>query len=57
MSVDPGNWEPYYTLAIAQAAAGVDPRPDALRAYRMNPLEPLTGKAVKAFGRRSRLGG
>jgi hypothetical protein len=49
VSVDPGNWEPYYTLAIAQAAAGVDPRRDAMRAYRMNPLEPLTAKAVKSF--------
>jgi O-Antigen ligase len=47
---DPGSWETYYTLAIAQAAAGVDPRPAAQRALRMNPLDPLTRQAVKALG-------
>lgn len=46
---DPGSWEVYYTLAIAQAAAGVDPRPDAERAWRMNPLEALTQQAVREF--------
>jgi hypothetical protein len=44
---DPESWEPYYTLAIAQAAAGTDPRASAKRALRMNPLEPLTRQAVK----------
>ncbi len=43
---DPGSWETYYTLALAQAAAGIDPRPAAERALRMNPLEPLTRQAV-----------
>lgn len=47
---DPGSWETYYTLAIAQAAAGIDPRAAAARALRMNPLEPLTRQAVKALG-------
>jgi hypothetical protein len=47
---DPGSWESYYTLAIAQASAGIDPMPAAERALRMNPLEPLTRQAVKALG-------
>ena len=47
---DPGSWETYYTLAIAQGAAGIDPRPAAERALRMNPLEPLTRQAVKMLG-------
>jgi hypothetical protein len=46
VSRDPGSWEPYYLLAIAQASAGVDPRPAAARALSMNPLEPLTRQAV-----------
>ncbi len=44
---DPGSWETYYALAIAQASAGIDPRGNAERALRMNPLEPLTREAVK----------
>jgi O-antigen ligase len=47
--LDPGSWETYYTLAIAQAAAGIDPRPAAARALRMNPLEPLTRQEVDEF--------
>jgi hypothetical protein len=47
---DPGSWETYYALAIAQASAGIDPRAAAERALRMNPLEPLTRQAVKALG-------
>ncbi len=47
---DPGSWESYYALAIAQASAGIDPRPAAERALRMNPREPLTRQAVKALG-------
>jgi O-antigen ligase len=43
---DPGSWETYYTLAIAQAAAGIDPRTAAERALAMNPLEPLTRRAA-----------
>lgn len=46
---DPGSWESYYTLAIAQAAAGIDPRAAAERALRMNPLEPLARQAVRVF--------
>jgi hypothetical protein len=44
---DPGSWETYYALAIAQASAGIDPRSNANRALRMNPLEPLTREAAK----------
>jgi hypothetical protein len=44
---DRGSWEPYYALAIAQASAGVDPRPAAERALQMNPHEPLTQQAVR----------
>jgi hypothetical protein len=46
---DPGSWETYYALAIAQAAAGIDPRPAAARALRMDPLEPLTQQEVREF--------
>jgi len=52
---DPGSWETYYTLAIAQASAGIDPRPAAERALRMNPQEPLTQEAVREFNSTSPL--
>jgi O-Antigen ligase len=52
--LDPGSWETYYALSIAEAAAGIDPRPAAQRALRMNPREPLTRQAARAFGTRSR---
>jgi hypothetical protein len=44
---DPGSWETYYLLAIAQASAGLDPRRAAERALRMNPFESLTRQAVR----------
>jgi len=47
--LDPGSWETYYALAIAQASAGIDPRAAAQRALRMNPFEPLTRQAVREF--------
>ena len=46
---DPGSWETYYTLAIAQGSAGIDPRPAAARALRMDPLEALTQQEVREF--------
>ncbi len=46
---DPGSWETYYALAIAQASAGIDPRPAAVRALRMNPRDPLTRQEVRQF--------
>ncbi len=48
--LDPGSWEPYYALAIAQAAAGIDPRSNADKALRMNPFEPLTRQAARELG-------
>ncbi len=46
---DPGSWETYYALALAQGAAGIDPRPAAARALRMNPFEALTRQEVREF--------
>jgi O-antigen ligase len=46
-SHDPGSWETYYALAIAQASAGIDPRANVEQALRMNPREPLTREAAK----------
>jgi hypothetical protein len=45
--LDPGSWETYYALSIAQAAAGVDPMAAARRAFSMDPLDPLTRQAVR----------
>jgi O-antigen ligase len=47
VSHDPGSWETYYALGIAQASAGVDPRASVERALRMDPREPLTREAAK----------
>ncbi|HXC23877.1 MAG TPA: O-antigen ligase family protein, partial [Solirubrobacteraceae bacterium] len=44
---DPGSWETYYALAIAQASAGLDPRANVARALRMNPREPLIREAAR----------
>jgi O-antigen ligase len=46
---DPSNWEGYYSLALAQASAGLDPRVSARRALQMNPKDPLTIQAARAF--------
>jgi hypothetical protein len=43
---DPSSWERYFTLALAQASAGIDPRPAVARALRMNPHEPLAQQAA-----------
>jgi hypothetical protein len=47
VSDDPGSWETHYALALAQAAAGIDPRGEAEQALRMDPYEPLTRQAVE----------
>jgi O-Antigen ligase len=47
VSHDPGSWETHYALALAQAAAGIDPRGEAEQALRMDPYEPLTEQAAK----------
>jgi hypothetical protein len=49
-SHDPGSWETYYALAIAQASAGIDPRANVERALRMNPYEQLTREAARELG-------
>ena len=46
---DPNNWETHYSLALAQASAGVDPRTQATLALRLNPLEPLTEQAAETL--------
>jgi tetratricopeptide (TPR) repeat protein len=46
---DPDNWQYHYSLAVAQGAAGVDPRPAAREALRLNPFEPTTRKLVRSF--------
>jgi hypothetical protein len=35
---DPKNWVYHYDLAVARAAAGLDPRAEAAEAHRLNPL-------------------
>src|ERR1700729_148961 len=44
---DPDSWETHYALAIALAAAGIDPRASIEQALHMNPLEPLTREAAR----------
>jgi O-antigen ligase len=46
---DPQAWQVWYGLALAQAAAGRDPRPAARRARDLSPLEPFSERAVEAF--------
>ena len=46
---DPSNWQYRYSLAVAQAAAGVDPRPAASEALRLDPLEPATQRPRQAL--------
>jgi O-antigen ligase len=46
---DPRNWNYHYSLAVAQAAAGRDPRAEAKKARSLNPLEPLTRDLVRRF--------
>jgi hypothetical protein len=46
---DPGNWEYHYALALVRGAARRDPRPAADEAHRLNPRDPLTTGAVRAF--------
>jgi tetratricopeptide (TPR) repeat protein len=46
---EPRNWEYRYSLAIAQAYAGINPLPQLAEAARLNPREPLVKEAVAAF--------
>ncbi len=47
---DPDNWEFRYSLAVAKAAAGLDPRPAAREALRLDPLSPITRELVASLG-------
>ena len=46
---DPDNWEFRYSLAVAEAAAGKDPRPAAREALSLDPLEYATQDLVSRF--------
>jgi hypothetical protein len=49
VSRDPDNWTARYALATVRAAEGLDPRPAAGAAQRLNPLEPLVVNMVHAL--------
>jgi len=51
---EPQKWEYHLGLAIAQASAGLDPRPEAARALQLNPRDAYTRLAVGSFRGRSR---
>jgi hypothetical protein len=40
VDLDPDNWQDRYDLALAEGVAGLDPRPSAQAAVRLNPLDP-----------------
>jgi hypothetical protein len=46
---DPNNWEYHYSLAVAQAAAGMNPRPAAREALRLDPLGAAPEDLLKRF--------
>jgi hypothetical protein len=46
---DPENWELWYGLALVRANAGLDPRPAARTAARLNPKGDLPRDAVRRF--------
>ncbi|MDQ3631643.1 MAG: O-antigen ligase family protein [Actinomycetota bacterium] len=46
---DPDNWEYRYGTALVRGAAGLDPRPAARAALRLNPGSSLAGEAVRRF--------
>jgi O-antigen ligase len=39
VALDPHNWETHYGLALVRGAAGLDPRPQAREAARLNPSD------------------
>jgi hypothetical protein len=49
VELDPDNWEYRYGLALVQAAAGLDPRPAAQSALRLNPRDAVPLDAVVRF--------
>lgn len=46
---DPDNWEYRYGTALVRGAAGLDPRPAARAAQRLNPGSSLAAEAVRRF--------
>jgi O-antigen ligase len=46
---DPRNWRFRYALALVRGAAGLDPRPAAAAALRLNPRQPLARDAIRRF--------
>ncbi len=46
---DPGNWEFHYGLALVRGAAGLDPRPAARAARRLNPISRLARETGERF--------
>ena len=46
---DPNSWVYHYGLALIQAVRGNDPRPETATALRLNPREPRTIRAQRAF--------
>jgi O-antigen ligase len=51
---DPQNWEYQYDLALARGVSGLDPRPAARRALRLNRLNPEAQHIVRLFQTDSR---
>jgi O-antigen ligase len=49
VSRDPNSWETHYGLALARAAAGLDPMPQLRIAKRLNPLEPTIQEAIRSM--------
>ena len=49
VSLDPGNWNYHYDLAVMEASAGEDPRPAAALTLAMDPREPLVQAEWRAF--------
>ncbi len=49
ISRDPKNWKYRYGLAVVRARAGVDPRPAARLAFRLNPREQDTQNGLRRF--------
>jgi hypothetical protein len=49
---DPANWEYRYGLALVRGAGGVDPRPDARAALRLNPHDERTRTLVRLLRER-----
>ena len=46
---DPHSWEVHYGLALVRAAAGLDPRPEARTARRLNPREATIADTLRLF--------